>query len=76
MHSKAYILQNFCIIDSMKLYNQGFPFLYNKFYQGGANCAGGGGGAGPPPPALATPLSSVQFLIICSITLHGERTIV
>jgi hypothetical protein len=35
MRSKAYILQNFCIIDSMKLYNQGFPFLYNTFYQGG-----------------------------------------
>ena len=58
MRSKAYIQQNFCIIDSMKLYNQGFPFLYNIFYQGAQNFAsgGGGGGAPTPAPALATPL--------------------
>jgi hypothetical protein len=50
MRSKTYILQNFCIIDSMKLYKQGFPFLYNTFYQGG-NILPGGGRA-----TLATPL--------------------
>jgi hypothetical protein len=43
MRSKAYILQKFCIIDSMKLYNQGFPFLYNTFYQGGPKILPGGG---------------------------------
>ena len=59
MRSKAYILQSFCIIDSMKLYNQGFPFLYNTFYQGwGQNFAEGGGKILPRagPPAPATPL--------------------
>jgi hypothetical protein len=55
MRSKAYILQNFCIIDSMKQYNQGFPFLYNTFYQGGGKILPGGGG--PPAEALATPLT-------------------
>jgi hypothetical protein len=50
MRSKAYILQNFCIIDSMKLYNQGLTFLYNTFYQGGTILPGGGGG-GPPGPS-------------------------
>ena len=39
----------------MKLYNQGFPFLYNTFYQGPPKILPGG------PPALATPLS------LCSI---------
>jgi hypothetical protein len=46
IYSTAYI------IDSMKLYNQGFPFLYNTFYQGGGKILPGGGAA----PALATPL--------------------
>ena len=58
MRSKAYILQSFCIIDSMKLYNQGFPFLYNTFYQGGPNILLGG--PGPSAPALATPLLVVR----------------
>jgi hypothetical protein len=49
MRSKACILQNFCIIDSMKLYNQGFPFLYNTFYQVGTKILPGG--AGPPGPS-------------------------
>ena len=52
-----YILQNFCIIDSMKLYNQGFPFLYNTFYQGSPKILPGGEGVANPAPALATPLT-------------------
>jgi hypothetical protein len=62
MRSKAYILQNFCIIDSMKLHNERFPFLYNTFYQWGGwqNFARGVGGLVHPAPALATPLIVLQ----------------
>ena len=54
MRSKAYILQNFCIIDSMKLYNQGFHFLYNTFYQGGKILPGVGGRPPDPSPGYAS----------------------
>jgi hypothetical protein len=56
MGSKAYILQNFCIIDSMKLYNQGFPFLYNTFYQGAPKILPEGGGSPGPGPGYASAL--------------------
>ena len=58
MRSKAYIPQNFCIIGSMKLYNEGFPFLYNTFYQEGPKILPGGGipgyasGAARSPPVV------------------------
>jgi hypothetical protein len=81
MHSKAYILQNVCIIDSMKLYNQGFPFLYNTFHQapppqilpGGAQNFVRGG------KALATPLQP-WLRLWCSCTknigyLYVSRTL-
>jgi hypothetical protein len=49
-HEDSDNIDNFPTGLNMKLYNQGFPFLYNTFYQGeGQNFARGG-------PALATPL--------------------
>jgi hypothetical protein len=54
MRNKAYILQNFCIIDSMNLYNQGFPFLYNTFYQGGGQKFYQGAGSPGTSPGYAS----------------------
>jgi hypothetical protein len=73
MRSKAYILHNFCIIDSMKLYNQGFPFLYNTFYQVGVGWAKFcQGGQAPPAPALATPLATISEQLANEINDGGE----
>ena len=67
MRRKAYILQNFCIIDSMKLYNQQFPSLYNTFYQaGGKNFARG---AGPPGPSPDYDSVSNTFLFMATINV-------
>jgi hypothetical protein len=56
-HEDSDNIDNFPTCLNMKLYNQGFPFLYNTFYQGGGGefCQGGG-----PATALATPLHAVS----------------
>jgi hypothetical protein len=43
-HEDSDNIDNFQTGLNMKLYNQGFPFLYNTFYQGVSKfCQGGGG---------------------------------
>jgi hypothetical protein len=49
-HEGSDNIDNFPTGLNMKLYNQGFPFFYNIFYQGGGqNVARGGGLPGPSP---------------------------
>jgi hypothetical protein len=58
-----------CAWTQIAVYNQGFSFLYNTFYQGPPKFCQGG--AAPPAPALATPLLPTSV----SAALHSMKDV-